>query len=144
MDNKTSSSPKMSPDDYKKILKGIQLKEILLEDCSARTRKVVWASSLQIIVKDKIKYKMIPENGAHVSHSYNLVGTSDSEKDYAFKISCTFRLEYYSDIPLSKEFMDIFSVKNIAVNSWPYFREFVQNITQRMNIPPVVVPLFKS
>jgi hypothetical protein len=144
LDNKTSSSPKISPDDYKKVLKGIQLKEIILEECSARIRKIVGPSSLQISVKDKIKYKLISGNGAHVSHSYNMVGTSDSEKDYTFKISCTFRLEYYSDIPLSKEFMDIFSNKNITLNSWPYFREFAQNITQRMNIPPVVLPLLKS
>lgn len=144
MKNKLLDQSKISPDDYRNILKGVQLNVIALEECSVRMRKSNIQPKLLISVNDKTKYELPTKNDAYVAHTYNLIGTSGSVKDYALKMSCTFRLEYSSEVALTAEFMEVFLKTNIAWNSWPYFREFVQNMTQRMNIPPLVVPLLKS
>lgn len=144
MKNKLLDQSKLSPDDYRNILEGVQLNVIALEECSVKMRKGNMRPNLLISMNDKTKYELPTKNDAHIAHTYNLTGTSGSVKDYALKISCTFRLEYSSKAAFTEEFMEVFLVTNIAWNSWPYFREFIQNMTQRMNIPPLVVPLLKS
>jgi len=41
------------------------------------------------------------------------------------------------------EFFDVYKEVSLKLNTWPYFREFVNNITSRMNIPPLTIPFFK-
>jgi len=36
-----------------------------------------------------------------------------------------------------------FAEYNGVYNAWPYFREFVQNITMRMGVPPLVLPVYR-
>jgi hypothetical protein len=36
-----------------------------------------------------------------------------------------------------------FSDLNGTYNAWPYWREFVQSITSRMDLPPLTVPVFR-
>lgn len=43
----------------------------------------------------------------------------------------------------SKEEIKAFSETNALLNSWPYWREFVQSSTVRMNLPPLTLPLFR-
>lgn len=38
---------------------------------------------------------------------------------------------------------DVFSALNIPLNAWPYLREYVQNVTQRLGIPPLTLPLYQ-
>lgn len=39
--------------------------------------------------------------------------------------------------------LEHFAFANATFNAWPYWRELAQSMTQRMGIPPVVVPVFK-
>jgi len=43
----------------------------------------------------------------------------------------------------SPEALRAFSQTNAVFNAWPYWREFVQNMTARMNLPPLTLPLFR-
>jgi len=36
-----------------------------------------------------------------------------------------------------------FARTNGIYNAWPYWREFVQNMIARMNLPPLVIPVFR-
>jgi len=42
-----------------------------------------------------------------------------------------------------KDDLDMFANVNGVFNCWPYWREFVQNITTRMGLPSLIVPLLK-
>jgi hypothetical protein len=44
---------------------------------------------------------------------------------------------------LDPEDLEHFAFVNATFNAWPYWRELAQSMTQRMGIPPVVVPVFK-
>ncbi|MFQ6614274.1 MAG: hypothetical protein ACE5D1_05465, partial [Fidelibacterota bacterium] len=43
------------------------------------------------------------------------------------------------DIP--EDFWRIYKELVLPIQLWPYFREFVQSITARMNIPPLTLPV---
>jgi hypothetical protein len=44
---------------------------------------------------------------------------------------------------LRENFFSAFAEINSVFNAWPYLREIVQTTTTRMNIPPVLVPIFR-
>ena len=45
--------------------------------------------------------------------------------------------------PLTKDDLENFCKMNAIYNAWPYWREFVQNITNRMELPTLTIPLLK-
>jgi len=103
-----------------------------------------------------------PDRGAKsartISADYKLV---DAKKDYfdvsarfaltvvdkaravkALSIECEFVGHFHcsvSDPP--REFADRFTQSELRLILWPYFREFVSDITGRMSIPPILIPL---
>jgi hypothetical protein len=60
------------------------------------------------------------------------------------RIACTFVATYsYVGEKPSKNTIDSFAKTNALFNTWPYFREFVHTMTSRMDLPKLLVPLFK-
>ena len=136
-------SPRLSPKDYKKILDNVQLDLISLESCSAKANQDKFGKQMKSIVKDKVSFNLLNENEVMFIQHYDFICTKTNQKEYALKISCAFSAKFSSMEPLSNDFLEIFSKVNIHVNTWPYFREFIQSITQRMSLPPVTLPLLK-
>lgn len=62
-----------------------------------------------------------------------------------FKISASFVLNYKIENSegLSDEDFQAFGDVNGIFNAWPYWREFVQNTTVRMGLPPLTIPVFR-
>jgi preprotein translocase subunit SecB len=56
-------------------------------------------------------------------------------------IECAFLGHFHCKPPTRKELAQRFTEFEFRVIVWPYFRNFVQDITARMSIPPVVIPL---
>ncbi len=89
------------------------------------------------------------ENIIIVLPKFELKGYSDKEKAEQNKpflnIKATFSLVYKAkDLSnLSKKAFDTFGEMNGIYNAWPYWREFVQNITTRMGLPALTVPVFR-
>jgi hypothetical protein len=70
---------------------------------------------------------------------------SSEKKKLVFRCSGTFQLEYHMEdgfVP-TKEEMDAFAQTFAVFNSWPYIRETLQSITQRMGLNPPPLPLLK-
>ena len=135
----------LSPELYREYLKQTELESIALLSCSAKVRKDYFAESMRHKISDKVKYE-VPEagsNSAKLQHQYQFVVTRSTKRDYAVKIVCEFEVELASESEITGEFLEIFSKVNLHMNTWPYFREFVQNILQRMGLPPWILPFLK-
>lgn len=135
----------MDPRKYSQILSGISFDEIYLESSSvAHNREsLLKQKELEISVRDKASYTQ-QDNKIRVTHKYFLTAKNPAiEKDFVIKISVNFCLIFFTSSPFEKEFFEIFKNINLPMNSWPYFREFVQSMTQRMNLPPITIPLLK-
>jgi len=135
---------KLEPKVYKEKLHKVELLSISLDSFSAKVNRDKIGNSMKTSVKDTRTYD-IKENGDVVFlHSFELINTEKLKKDYGIKINCTFSLCFSSKEELTRDFWDIFSAVNLHINTWPFFREFVQNTTQRMSVFPLTLPLLKQ
>jgi hypothetical protein len=144
MTRKKPPTTALTPQEYRQSLSQVDLNEIFLEECSAKLRRDLISQSMEISIKDKTTCSRQEDNHLAVEHRYELTTGPGRKKDCALKVLCVYRLEYTSEAPLSDEFLEVFRSHNVPLNTWPYFREFVQNMTQRMNLPPLTLPLMKS
>lgn len=141
MKKEKSDTVKVSPQEYLQILKGLNLDHLSLEECTAKVRKEKWGTELPYSWKDQARYELVSPSIVNITHHYELIATASSKRDFALRILCVFSLSYSAKQALTEDFMDIFIKRNVPLNTWPYFRELVQNMTQRMNVPPLVLPL---
>lgn len=136
---------KIDPKSYVQILNSIELRGIHLESCSVKHNREHLIKQKQkgltVSVRDKVSYEQ-RDKELRVLHKYYLtVKKPEMAKDFAIKMSASFRLTYLTDSPIHEDFFDVFKDVSLVVNSWPYFREFVQSMTQRMSIQPLTLPL---
>lgn len=71
---------------------------------------------------------------------------SESKRDEPdLTIKATFVLLYSlnSCRGLKKENYEAFADTNGIYNAWPYWREYVQSVIGRMNLPPLTIPVFR-
>jgi preprotein translocase subunit SecB len=62
-----------------------------------------------------------------------------------FSIVVTLELVYVlaPGVQLKASEIEAFAEVNAVHNAWPYWRELVQNVTVRMQLPPLILPLFR-
>ena len=86
------------------------------------------------------------QNASEVSFvtNYKLEGVKRSEntEEKVFTITASFLLSYMKtkEVEVTKDFVGVFKENSIELVSWPYFREFVQNMIARMGFPPLTLP----
>jgi preprotein translocase subunit SecB len=70
---------------------------------------------------------------------------NESSDDPATSVKATFELCYRLPSDFAPEEADLssFAEMNGVYNAWPYWREYIQSTISRMNLPPVVLPLFR-
>jgi preprotein translocase subunit SecB len=60
----------------------------------------------------------------------------------ALLIECEYGAHFhYAESADAKEFAQRFTESELRLIVWPYFRQFVNDVTGRMTIPPILVPL---
>jgi len=136
--------PVISPEEYANILSSMSLSQILLNDCSSKKYEVKSkGGAIDLDISMKLGYE---QNASEVSFitTYKLDGVKRSEgtEEKVFAITASFQLSYMKtkEIEITKEFVNVFKDNSIELVSWPYFREFVQNMISRMGFPPLTLP----
>ncbi|NOX89317.1 MAG: hypothetical protein GXO77_09840 [Calditrichaeota bacterium] len=132
----------LAPDIYRKILSGISLDRIYLFSLKVDFNDSLKPDGIELKIKEKPIY-VIEENNLIITYEYELQGISTNDNIRFFKIKSIFKIIYYVENPdeIDDEFFDIFSHFTLEMLMWPYFRELVQNITSRMSIPPLTLPM---
>lgn len=145
LDNSKLSSKKVSPNQYEKALQGVELESLVLDECSAKLKreKLLSSASLNVLVSDEQALKDQSEQRFIIEQKYKLIVKPSGERTHVLQVTATFILTYTLSSKVPRDFLKIFSEGNVHLNSWPYFRELVQNLTQRMGIRPLTVPLLK-
>jgi len=141
---KKTQKPKIPPDEYRRILEQVSLQSILMDACSVKTRREKLGSNMKLDVRHKTSYQIEDDSHATVISDYEIVATKTTRKEFAVKIGCVYRVLLTSESPFSEDFMDIYAEVNLQVNTWPYFREFVQSMIQKAGLPPLTLPFLKS
>ncbi len=65
--------------------------------------------------------------------------------DPAVSVKAEFELRYRlpKGLKASRRELNTFAEVNGIFNVWPYWREFIQSMVARMNLPPLILPLFR-
>lgn len=90
---------------------------------------------------------VVEPNRLRVVVKYRLRATRGGPRSRtpAIGIRATFELFYLlpSELAPTPTEISAFCKTNVLLNSWPYWREFVQSTISRMNLPPLTIPLFR-
>jgi len=65
-------------------------------------------------------------------------------QEVAAKIEATYSIDYLvqdKELLENQEALDEFALKNASYHLWPFWREFAMAQAQRMNLPPVPLPM---
>ncbi len=131
----------VSPESYRRFIKGIDLRGIQLTELSAKLNRAEYKDGLKITIQSESGYQP-DENGFHIWHSLELVGRNPDRKT-AIKISATYLLDFTSHHEITPEIFALYKEASLPMNTWPFFRELIHATTSRMNIPPLTIPLIK-
>lgn len=127
------------------------------EEYDTYSRIMAFADS-EAIDETKGEEAVVLNEGVTVIIGFKYATASDSksaasddqpiaEEDMKLLVAGTFMVRYAvregddDRTPLTHNDILAFANFNAAVNAWPYWREFVQSMTSRMEIPTVTVPL---
>ena len=86
-----------------------------------------------------------PNKKLAVKAAFDMSVHSEGDESDSLKLNCVFLLLYDLDSVdgLSEDKVVAFTQWIGMNNAWPYVREFVQNMTMRLGLPPLVIPLYK-
>lgn len=76
---------------------------------------------------------LTPENSAE-----------DKSSELLAQIEATYAVDYRvqnPDLLNNQDALDEFALHNVSYHLWPFWREFAMAQTQRMNLPPVALPM---
>lgn len=61
--------------------------------------------------------------------------------DRLFELSATYELHFHGKPPLDAKLVRRFSGSGAHFLLWPYLREYVSDVSARMDIPPILLPV---
>lgn len=71
-------------------------------------------------------------------------GTYEAENEPALRLRASFEIRYTAAERMTEALFAEFRSRNVLVNSWPYFREYVQSTLARVGWPVMTLPAFKT
>lgn len=140
------TTPVLDPaaiEQYNAFIASLQLKRIELAELGARSERSDLAEvTLQVGTKFAVTCPQRDEQGFTAEARLQLSFHSEEQGDLG-QITCAYRVEYTSDIPVTDAIFEQFAQRNVPLNIWPFLRETVMNITQRFGWSGFVLPPFR-
>ncbi len=136
--------PKISPDEYKKILDNLQLDNIYIVDLSAKLNEQALGSDLNIEIKDKYSFSIDDSNVLKINYSYTFTAKSEQSDKNAVTIKAKYTVKYLilsDNLLITKDFIDIFVQLTVSLLLWAYFRELIHDLMSKMSLPPFILPM---
>lgn len=143
------SAPKsvgVSPETYNEFIRQIELSNIyLIQSTIVRDRMPTMQVDVPLkftIDRKALKFEIL-EDGfiSKIKLDINLL---DEESDKPFAtIKTVWAAIYISKQEITREIYEVFKERNVPVNIWPYFREYVYSTISRMHLPQLTLPVFR-
>lgn len=138
----------VTPSKAARVIKAVQIQEVRLVESTAssaiRSGHDVEGVTLTINYSGGVPSP--PEGGVfYVVAPIEALVTLEGSSEPVVSIKARFELKYSipGDLVPTQEELGAFAEVNGVFNAWPYWREFIQSTISRMNLPPVILPLFR-
>jgi preprotein translocase subunit SecB len=143
-------SPLDTPD-YQEFIRSVQPIAVGLNSSAASLDRIAFWRSLEkeepeVTHSLEVQYK----SSAVADDSFSVIAdlklaTRPTETEHPFlSMTCQFDAHFHAE-RVTEEFATKFANFEARLILWPFLREFVSNVTTRMAIPPILLPLaFRS
>ena len=132
---------------YERFIRGLKLVGLGLKSSSARLERQAY-SQLRQGKKEpnrriQTDYRVVEsgDNFFDCEADFHLIFEHPATKDSVLLVECTFEAHFHFDAKTHGQFARRFVSSEFRLVVWPYFRQFVTDVTGRMGIFPVTVPL---
>ena len=133
----------ISHEDYGKFINKLILNELKLISVNASVvDQFVPPANLKI--NDESKCENLENKQIKITMHYRLEAVKPDTDKPGLVVDLTYILLYSSEIPMSDDIFKIYKQSSLRVQTWPYFRQFVHQITLDMHLPPLVLDTIKS
>lgn len=140
----------MSPDELREVIGRVQLTDVRLIDAKVQTRirDANRARDAQLTMRHAAQVILRKDNAFLIAAQMQAAVVRDADSDKGeplVTMSITYALEYALEgtSEVSEGTLAEFARVNGAFNAWPYWREYIQTTSARMNLPPIVLPVFR-
>ena len=135
----TPPEKQLSPQKYFEYLDKIQLESICLDSLTAKAnRELEGSKGLEVTFDEKPKYEKY-KGGFSITHTGTL--TVKSRNKNFVKIQTVYVLEFSTEIELPDGFFEIYMGTSLPAQVWPFVRQTFYDMTSRMCLPPLTLPL---
>jgi preprotein translocase subunit SecB len=134
---------KLVSDAYPVFLSALELYRIALVRSTCRVNREEYLKVEDADINFRLSSTSRDIQETHFDACSTLRLNVRSEKTRALQlwVSATYELHFHGDSPLAPKFIKRFCESEIKLIVWPYFREYIGNISSRMHIPPFILPL---
>jgi len=132
---------------YADFIAGIDLERIYVLGINAKLNEAVSmdkGQSMTARLVQKARFRIIKEDLYEIIQTWQLSAAAGNRKRPLLKVAFDFAVILRSKAKLEQDVFDIYANNNLTLNTWPYVRELIYNITARMDLPPLTLPFFKS
>ena len=143
--NQTEASRAMSFEDQ------IELFAMGIQSCSCRLDRPKYIrmrnrkdDSEERQVSAKARLERHGEDHFDGSVTYELLVRDKKGGADPLKLECTFEAHFHGPKSIAPDEANRFLQTYFTIISWPYFRQFVSDMTARMSIAPLALPLLPS
>jgi hypothetical protein len=115
---------------------------------------------IEVMFNFKSKPLTAPSNVLRLEIAFRMAGTEEREEatknkpekksadkkpEPVIQVECAYEVDYAlrKDFSITPEHVKAFKDGNAIFNTWPYFREYLQNNLQRMGLPPLTAPFLR-
>ena len=132
---------------YSNFIAGIDLEKIYVLAINAKLNESISPDKGQPMtarLDQKARFRLVKEDLYEVVQAWQLSATAGNRKRPLLKLAFDFAVILRSKEKLEQDLFDIYANNNLTLNTWPYVRELIYNVTARMDLPPLTLPFFKS
>ena len=131
-----------------KVFSRAELRGIRLHSCSAKHNFGLGARRQLKHIEMSVDIEPVgleTHQQLSVTVSLRVVGKPPDDDRHSLEIECAFTLAYSLESfdGIDEKHVQAFTHFIVLNNVWPYAREFVQDISQRLGFPPLRLPLYK-
>lgn len=130
------------PIKYNDFVKGIELKDIYISNLTA-SREKEFNTPASVRIESSKDFEKLEKGNVEMQVEYTLTAIKEGEKKPGFTISVVYTLLFHSKVGITKIYFKKFS-HSLDIETWPYFRNLVNELTMRMGLPPLVLRVLKA
>lgn len=139
-----NENKKPTPQKYKEFIEAIELRDIKLIELNTHIaeEQPTTDNTLKVDIKMTNEHKIL--NNMLIFYVNYILAMRQSKK-VVLKIKAKYKVDYelLKKIEIDEKTIDFFSEMNLPLNVWPFFRELCNDVTAKMRIPSLVLPLLK-